>query len=149
MFSEQIFRITPQGQPGDYKTYAIRSPRNTHQKKVTCQVAECVAYTNGWVTRVDENTDLGKRQAEYIRHGCGRRFTETRDGGLTVFTFPPEQQCFGEHYVSLSREPQFVVLGGDWRGNPHRISPRVHSSFDSWANDFGEHQDMLNKAING
>ena len=140
------FRPTPAMGPENYKTYAIQAPRSTHQRPARCEEVECEHHRNGWQTIVDEATDLGIRQAGYIRTVSERRFAERHEGGLTRFLFYEGQQCFDEHYVSLDREPQFLVLGGDWRGNPRGEAPRVHRSFDDWANDFGEHQDALKRA---
>lgn len=141
-----IFRIEPTMGPEAYQTYAIRAPRSTHQRRAQCAEVDCPQWTNGWESRIDESTDLGARQAGYIRTLSGRAFVESREGPLTIFTFHPGQACFAEHWVSLDREPQFLVLGGDHRGNPRGIAPRVHRNFDDWANDFGEHQDTLRRA---
>src|SRR5690348_1425764 len=141
-----MFRVQPAMGPEMYKTYAIQAPRSTHQRKATCAEVECDAWRLGWTSSVDESTDLGMRQAAYIRNLSGRRFIEERTGEMTVFTFYPEQRCFAEHLVPLDREPQFLVLGGDWRGNPRGEEARIHRTFDDWANDFGEHQDRLKKA---
>lgn len=129
-----------------YKTYAVQAPRSTHQRRARCEEVDCQFYANGWQVTCDENLDLGMRQAAYIRSVSGRRFQESHEGGLTIFRFYPEQQCFQEHYVSLHREPEFLVLGGDWRGNPRGTATQVHRNFDDWANDFGDHQDTLKKA---
>lgn len=141
-----IFRIEPTMGPEMYKTYAIQAPRSTHQRKTTCAEVDCSNHLMGWLTRIDEATELGARQAAYIRNLSNRKFRETRDGQMTCFAFHPGQQCFAEHWVPLDREPQFVVLGGDWRGNPRGEAPRVHRTFDDWANDFGDHQEALKKA---
>lgn len=141
-----LFRIQPAMGPESYTTYAIQAPRSTHQRKATCAEIECIHYRHGWLTVVDESSELGARQAGYIRATSGRRFEEKSEGGLTHFTFYAGQECFREHYVSLDREPQYVVIGGDWRGNPRGEPTRVHRTFDDWANDFGEHQDKLKKA---
>lgn len=143
-----VFRINPQMGPEAYKTYAIQAPRSTHQREATCAEYECDQYLNGWKTRIDEGNELGRNQANYIRSISARKFVERRENGLTIFDFYPGQKCFRQHYVSLDREPQFLVLGGDYRGNPRGIGPVVHRTFDDWANDFGEHQDKLWKALN-
>lgn len=143
-----VFRINPHLGPEAYKTYAIRAPRSTHQRKATCAEYGCTQYERGWVTRIDESTELGKNQAAYIRSASGRKFTETHEDGFTNFVFYPGQRCFREHYVSLDREPQFLVLGGDYRGNPRGDKPIMHRNFDDWANDFGDHQNDLWKAQN-
>ena len=141
-----MFRITPQMPASAYKTYQILSPVATHYRTGTCDEAGCLAYQHGWQTNVDEATDLGQRQAHYIRTLCGRRFTERRtELGITAFTFQPGQKCFATHKVPLDRPEFYVVRGGDWRGNP-RGEVRRHSSGDSWVNDFAEHQDRIARA---
>jgi hypothetical protein len=144
-----MFRITPNLPASAYKTYHITSPISTHYRTGTCAEAGCLAYRHGWQTSVDEATDLGQRQAHYIRKLAGRRFVERRtELGLTAFTFEPGQQCFAEHKVSLDRPELYVVRGGDWRGNPTG-DVRKHAGPDSWVNDFAEHQDRIARAVNG
>lgn len=141
-------RIQPKAPPQAYKTYQIVSPLSTHWRTGTCDEAGCLAYRHGWQTNVDESTDLGQRQAHYIRKVSGRRFTERRtELGLTAFTFEAGQRCFREHKVPLDRPELYVVRGGDWRGNP-RGEVRKHSSPDAWVNDFGETLDRLDRAAN-
>jgi hypothetical protein len=143
-----VNRLQPQLPPQHYKTYSILSPLSTHFRPGTCDEAGCLAQRNGWRTRVDESTDIGARQAHYIRNQSGRKFTEDREAGLTVFTFEAGQRCFTAHKVPLERPELYVVRGGDWRGNP-RGDRRQHTSADAWVNDFGEHQDRIHRAING
>jgi hypothetical protein len=148
----QPFRIAPQLPASAYKTYAISSPLSTHYRDGTCDEAGCLAHRHGWQTSVDEATDLGQRQAHYIRKLSGRRFTERRtELGLTAFTFEAGQRCFATpHKVPLGRPEIYVVRGGDWRGDPTRgEATRVHSGPDAWVNDFGEHQDRLARVVNG
>ena len=81
-------RIQPAAPPQAYKTYQIVSPLSTHFRPGTCDEAGCLAHQHGWQTAVDESTDMGQRQAHYIRKLSGRRFTERRtELGLTAFTF--------------------------------------------------------------
>ncbi|HEX6968890.1 MAG TPA: hypothetical protein VF174_08810 [Micromonosporaceae bacterium] len=141
-----INRIDPALPAYAYKTYEITSPISTHFRDATCDEAGCLAQRNGWETRVDETTDLGQRQAHYIRQRSGRQFTERLDG-VTVFTFPPGQRCFAGHKVPLERPEIYVVRGGDWRGNP--FGDRQRLSADAWVNDFGEHQDRIARVVNG
>ena len=141
-------RLQPQMPPQFYKSYEISSPVATHFRRGTCDEAGCLAHRNGWVTRVDTTTDLGARQAHYIRKQSGRRFVESRTEALTEFTFEAGQECFAEHKVPLDRPELYVVRGGDWRGNP-RGEVRRHSRPDSWVNDFGEHQDRIARIVNG
>ena len=146
-------RIPPALPAHAYKTYVIAAPLATHWRgPVPCSEYQCKEYLNGWDTPVDERTDLGQRQAHYIRAESGRRFTEERDdAGLTWFHFEPGQQGFASrtasldhsrHMVRLDREEIFAVRGGDWRGNPARSS-HVHTRAGDWADDFANHQGKL------
>jgi hypothetical protein len=141
-----MFRLDPKLPAAEYKTYSIVSPLSTHFRRGTCEEAGCLAHRHGWQTAVDESTDMGQRQAHYIRKVAGRRFTERRtELGLTAFTFEAGQRCFAEHQVSLERPELYLVRGGDWRGNP-RNETRRHSGPDSWVDDFATHQDKLARA---
>lgn len=143
-------RVEPNMPVHAYKTYAIASPISTHYRDGTCEEAGCLAHQHGWQTGVDEATELGQRQAHYIRKLSGRRFTERRtEVGLTAFTFEAGQDCFTRHKVPLDRPEFYLVRGGDWRGDPTGQGPFMHSGADAWVNDFGEHQDRLARLING
>lgn len=144
---QQPNRITPRLAVEQVKTYAIRAPKETHTRQARCEEVNCQAQQSGWSTVVDETSDLGRRQAHYIRTEAGRRFTVRKLAGQTVFRFPPGEQCFQEHRVSLDRPELYLVHGGDWRGATTKA--RIHSSPDAWVNDFGEHQDRINRTING
>lgn len=110
-----------------------------HATRLTCSEARCLQYERGWLTIVDERTDMGRKQAHYIRTESRRGFVEFRsedagahlDGetvaipdGMTVFKFYAGQQCFGTHE---DREVVFVHQKRDVR--------RVHSR----PLDFNEH----------
>lgn len=114
------------------KTHRIAAPISTHHRAAKCSEVECEAFKHGWVTSIDESTDLGNRQAGYIRSGnSGRHFTESRlSGGLVSFTFPSGQECFAAHTVSLERNPLFVAYSGDHRGRVGGVTK--FSSADSW-----------------
>lgn len=137
------------GSPDKYQTFRVLSPPSTHYRPGTCAEADCGKHLHGWRTLVDERTDLGVMQAAYIRTECRstlapaapgvRRYVETREGDLTVFTFPPGQSCFPPsdgtpaHMVSLERPQLFVVHGGDYSC---RTTPlRRHSGIDPWADE--------------
>jgi hypothetical protein len=149
--SQQPFRFDPRLPVGAVKTYGIKAPKSTHTRPATCAEAQCGPHTHGWKTVIDEQTELGKEQAYYIRNGSGRRYTEDRDSmaGVTVFLFEAGQTCFGaaEHRVSLDRPPLFIVRGGDWRGNPDGMRLQ-HANGDDWVDDFANHQDQLATRIN-
>lgn len=126
------------------KTYAIVAPRSTHHRPATCAEVECEAWAHGWVTAVDERTELGQRQAGYIRTKSGRAYTMSGDAdGRTVFTFKPGQSCFREHTVRLDRPELYVVREGDHRGNPRGAEPLVHKRARDWVDDFATHQERL------
>lgn len=159
-----INRAQPVGPAAAYKTYQVASPLATHHRDATCVEVDCEQRRNGWRTVVDERTDLGMRQAAYIRSACRpeglvlaaghhaavdgpRRYIETREGPMTVFTFAPGHECFATHRVPLERPELYVVRDGDWRGNPRGTGPRQHSRPELWLEDFAEHQDRIHTAI--
>lgn len=142
-----INRIQPLMGAMSYKTYAITQPLATHFRIGTCAEAECGPYLNGWASLIDETTELGQRQAYYIRKRSGRRFVEHRnDAGLTVFTFAAGQSCFASdsqaHRVPLERPVNHYTWGGDWRVNPNRHDVRPMRG-DDWVDSFANHQDKL------
>ena len=97
---------------------------------------------------IDTSTELGARQANYIRLHSGRHHTAAPAPGapdLVTFTFPAGQRCFQEHRVLLERDPRCYVRGGDWRGQTS--TPRVHARPVDWVDDFAEHQDKLKSEI--
>lgn len=137
-----LFRIDPKMPPGAYKTYQILAPAATHWRLATCAEVDCGAYLRGWTTTVDEATELGARQAHYIRRQSLRGFAEQRNpAGLTVFTFEPGQRCFraAEHRVQV-RPESYLIRSGDWRDLG---DPRPLGSARSWVDDFGEHQQRI------
>lgn len=142
-FRRPLTRPDPIGPVQAYKTYAIAAPLDTHWRIIGCDEAGCSAMRNGFQTKVDSSTDLGRRQAGYIRFRQTRPFTETREAGITVFTFPAGVRCFTRHQTRRSRPPLFVVRGGDWRSYLGR--PQVHTSPDAWVDDFRSHQERLEK----
>lgn len=134
--------IQPAMGPENYQTYAIVGKR----RRARCDEVGCPRHELGWLTVVDEATELGQRRAVYIRRLAERRFRERREGGLTHFEFYPGQQCFEQHYVSLEVDPLFLRRGGDFRGDPRGEGTFQHKTYDDWANDFGSHQEKLRKA---
>lgn len=144
MPSQDGQRVIPRLPAGAYQTYQVVAPRSTHSRPVTCEQVDCPQMKHGWRTKVDETTELGQRQAGYVRSSAGRRYAEHQDeAGLTVFEFAPGQRCFAQHRQSLERPPLFVVRDGDWRGNPLGTQPRVHARAEHWVEDFAEHQAAL------
>lgn len=143
-FTRPLSRPEPVGPPQAYKTYEVRAPLSTHWRTITCEQAGCLAQLNGFQVRTDESTDLGARQAAYIRHHARRPHREARENSLTVFTFPPGTDCFTQHQTRRSRPPLYVVRSGDWRQYLSR--PQVHSSPEAWVDDFASHQGRLARA---
>ncbi len=144
-------RTTPLGQPQDYKTYRAIAPLETHWRAATCAEVACKWYVGGWQTIVDEATPLGEQRAAYIRGDKTRRYTERRDGPLTVFAFPPGQEGYHsldhpDHQIRLDREARFQVLPGDWRGYDGGVE---HTRPDFWVEDFAEHQTKIDQQANG
>lgn len=131
-------RIDPQLPVGQMKTYqAIATSDQT--VVAACESVSCPAWRHGWDTVVDETTELGRRQAAYIRAESGRTFQELRaEGGGTVFRFETGQRCFADHQT---RPARYLVRGGDHRGNTGLI--REHDDSEDWVEDFAEHQDRL------
>jgi len=141
-------RPDPVADPRFYQTYQILAPVQTHTRPATCREVDCEHWRNGWVTRIDTGTDLGARQANYIRMQSGRRFSTTHsivsDSSLVTFTFPPGQECFTQHRVPLDRPATFLRLGGDWRGNPTGERLR-HANAEDWRDDMGEHLQKIHE----
>lgn len=143
------FRLPLAGSPDQYQTFSVSMPVRTHYRPGTCAEAGCGKHLNGWRTVVDEGTGLGMAQAAYIRTECRstsqpaapgyRRYVESREAGLTVFTFPPGQTCFPPsdgspaHLISLDRPQFFTVRGGDWRATTSPV--RRHSGADPFADE--------------
>lgn len=146
-----VFRLAPQLPAAAYRSYRALAPLSTHFRPATCQEVDCPHYLSGWETAVDEQTDLGRRQAHFIRHDRERHHAEERNrggSGLTVFTFTPGQRCFnsGAHRTRLDRPERFFLTGGDYRGNPLR-TPAREVSATAWQDDLGEHQDRIIEMI--
>lgn len=136
-------RIQPALPAAAMKTYALVAPLASHWRPARCEEVDCANQAAGWRTVIDEATELGQAQAYYVRAQSGRRFVETREAGLTVFTFEPGQRCFAAHQAPLEREPTYLVKGGDWRGNPRGTPLRQHARPQDWVEDFAEHQQQL------
>lgn len=123
-------------------------PRASHFRPATCAEVDCVYYLEGWVSVIDEATDLGQARAYYFRHQQTRSFTESRrevDGVvMTVFTFAPGQRCFRTHEKALARPQIHISRRGDWRGI---IGERfIYDRPDQWQEDLALHLDVLKRA---
>lgn len=136
----QVNRPPVHGGPGAFKTYQVVSPLATHFRRATCQEYGCPGYRLGFKTTVEAASE----QAAYIRARSGRHFTETRDGDMATFTFPPGQMCWrsSDHRIPLDRPAFFYVKDGDFRGNPYGTKPRLMRP-DDWVDDFATHQQAV------
>ncbi len=150
MMHHDPFRISPQGQPNAYKTYSYLAPLVTHWRPAACDEVDCEVSALGWTTTVDEATDLGQRQAAYIRTQSGRHPQESRghghDGPLTVFTFLPGEECFTAHQIRSDREAIYAVRPGDYRAYG---VPFLHDTAEFWIEDYAGHLDKIDKQANG
>ena len=133
--------------PGAYRTYRIAAPLATHWRHATCAEIECPEYVSGWQSDIDERTELGQRQAAYIRRDRTRSHREERlPEGLTRFTFGPGQQPFGhDHQVQNGRPERFYERDGDHRGNPTGFTRELR--VDDWADSFANNQDRFARAL--
>jgi hypothetical protein len=141
--SRPLNRVTPQGDPAHYKTYAISAPVATHFRAATCEEVACPQYLNGWRTDIDVSTVDGRDLADYVKSGKhGRAFREDRSGeGMVAFIFPPGQKCFkaSTHRTPLDREPNYAIVAGDHR----QYGAVQHVGERAWLDDFGAHQEAV------
>ncbi|MFK0018192.1 hypothetical protein [Streptomyces sp. NPDC090798] len=134
-----VNRIDPAMPVGAYQTYSITAPQDT-TIVAACEQVACPAWLNGWDSVIDERTELGQRQAAYIRGQSRRTFREQKRGdGLTVFRFEAHQRCFEEH---RTRPEIYLVRDGDWRGNPTGRQ-RQHTRPADWVEDMTENQGRI------
>jgi hypothetical protein len=141
-------RIKPQLGAENFQTFQVTSPISTHTRRGTCEEAECQAYKNGWRMKIDLQTELGQKQAHYIKYNSGRSFKKIGfQDGLVTLEFSPNQECFAEHRIRIDRPEVYRVKGGDYRGNPLKIPTRVHKRPEYWVEEFAENQDRINRAI--
>ena len=131
-----------------YQTFQITVPKETHTRKGTCEEAECRAYLNGWRMKLDLQTELGQKQAYYIKHHSGRAYKIVSQGdGLVELEFAASQPCFSEHRVRIDRPEVYRVKGGDHRGNPLGTPTRTITRPELWVEEFAENQDRIKNAI--
>lgn len=140
-------RKTPLMGPMSYKTYTVR-PRF---RRATCAEIDCPAWRDGWtfsVAMLEADKELN-----HIARTAGRRFEERVHDGKAYLVFPPGQPCFaaGQHRIGIDENPLLYVGRGDYRTfDPRTKLPREvtqHSRPEDWVDDFANHQDKLNTAI--
>jgi hypothetical protein len=145
----EIYRPPQQFGPEWFKTYSMRSPLSTHWRPADCAEYECDEFLYGQVLTVDMGTELGQRQAYYLRHDRTRRMHEQKvSDTLVKFVYGPGNECFnsGEHRVPIGRPPFLLVADGDWRGNPRGTPVRRHRQVEDWVEDFALHQIEVKQA---
>lgn len=143
-----VNRIAPRLGAEHMQTFEITRPKETHTRAATCEEVECRAYANGWTMTLDLTTELGKRQARYVKYSSGRSYEVAEQyDGLVTLIFRPGQLCFAEHRVDTDAPAVYRVRGGDYRGNPGRIPTRTHKKAEYWVEEFAENQDRLKTAI--
>lgn len=142
-------RVPPALGAEHMQTFQILAPASTHWRRASCEEVSCAQAERGWTMDIDLSTELGQKQAYYIKHHSGRKFTHEKlnDTGMVRLTFPSGQTCFREHKVRLDRQEKYLVRGGDFRGNPRGIPTRVHERPEDWIEDFQESSDRINRLI--
>jgi len=132
--------ITPVGPVNAYETFSLRQRPAPRARRASCEEAGCAWWPAGFELRVDETTDLGQRQAAYLRADTSRpKPVERPAAGLTLFQYPPGTRCHGEHWIET--ETLYLVRGGDWRG---QTSPtRQHTRPEHWVEELGENQQRI------
>lgn len=136
-------RPVPKMGPGNYKTYQILRPRETHFRRISCVEAECEKYERGWATTVMPGGPDEAVIRQLLQNGWWA--TETREeGGFLRFTFAPGQRCFLSvskgHFSENGREPIFLVRRGDFR-EMEKTARELDAT--DWVDDFANHQDRL------
>ncbi len=147
-----MFRPIPAIGPEFYKTYTMAAPLASHWRQATCEEYECDKFLHGFVLTVDVSTELGQQQAYYVRHDKTRRCSEQKlSDTLIKFVYGPGNDCFdperSTHRVPIGRPPYYLVVDGDWRGNPRGTTPYHHRRADDWVEDFALHQQGIAKAV--
>lgn len=136
------FRLEPQGDPTDYKSFGIKVPKAAF-RRATCAEVDCPQYLKGWKLRTDT---LDKQQIHDATH-CGRKFVWRHVSEFENWLiFEAGQSCFREstHQVRNDMPELFLTKIGD-----HRIpasmtgGPFAHASPADWADDLHTHTDHL------
>lgn len=137
-------RPTPKLPADMMQRYEILAPKNTHWRRATCEEVACEAAERGWRMVLDLTTDLGQRQARYIKHHSGRHYEVLdQSNGLVTLIFRGGQECFSEHKVRTDRPEVYRVRPGDFRGDPRGRPARVHTKPEHWIEDFQENTARL------
>lgn len=140
-------RVTPKLPARNMQTFQVVAPKATHTREATCEEVECEQYARGWRMKIDLNTDLGQKQAWYIKEHAGRKYKKVSAyEGLVELEFAANQPCFQKHRVRIDRPEIYRVKGGDHRGNPLRTPVRTHTKAEFWVEEFQANQERLKSA---
>jgi len=147
--TRQINRVTPRIPTQFMKTYAVRSPLNTHFRSATCAEIDCPDYIHGWYLKIEGTPD----NLIHAAKTSGRRFTigELWNGQGEAFQaliFEAGQECFrsSTHVKSLDR-PEFFFAG---RGDHRSFSTRRAMKFaraEHFVDSFATHLDRLKQDL--
>lgn len=140
-------RARPAGPVNAYASFRVANPRATHTRPATCAEVDCQPFLNGFMATCNEATDLGRRQAAYLREH--RRDGRERNGpGGTEFLFPPGSRCLAtNHRVLIDRPPLCLIRPGDWRGNPAGRSGVRQVGVEEWVERFALNQDKVAERV--
>lgn len=144
MAGRPVGRAPAKNKPEDMQTFQVMAPTATHTRKASCEEVECGSYLRGWRMSIDLGSELGQKQAYYIKHHSGRSYKVTgQREGVVELEFAANQPCFSEHRVPNGLQAIFRVKGGDHRGNPRRTLTRTHKRPEFWVEEFAENQQLL------
>lgn len=133
-----LIRAQPRFADGD--KYKIDRPLATHWRVASCEEVECQNYLNGFILPIDESSDLGQRQAAYLRNSQTRHFTERHgDGGITLFVFERGTRCFAVHKLPRDEPPNFLQI------RPMQGVQR--QPFVEWAERYNDQAERINVRI--
>jgi hypothetical protein len=130
------------------RTYQMDQSIATHYRRATCAEVDCPARAHGWKMGFDLSDPEKAAAARWIRDHSGRSMSAQVIGDTVTLTFPAGQDCFEKHRMHLEREPFYVVRGGDFRGNPMRVSTRHRAAdtfVDQWENDLDQINTVRNR----
>lgn len=134
------------------KTYAIKSPVETHSKPAHCRDIGCRDYLNGWSIKLIAGSDDDR----FFRSACAGRvdgyrrpFRTVRDGLFVTFVFEAGTPCrfIMKHRATLDRPELYIVRGGDWRASTGLI--RKHDRPEHWVEDFAGHLTGITRQVGG
>ena len=138
----ELFRLEPQGDPTDYKSFGIKVPKAAF-RAATCREIDCEQYLKGWKLRTDTLTE----QQIYDATHCGRKYTWLHVSEFENWlVYEAGQSCFREstHRVRNDMPELFLTKIGDHQMRASQTGgPYVHANAEDWADDLHTHTDHL------